>query len=61
MHIFSVLNANVLSVIPDNRVLVETDAPDGLKTPENIPDLVDRLRLQPDYLWQNLELFLDGR
>ena len=58
---FSVLNANVLSVIPDNRVLVETDAPDGLKSPEEIPFLVDRLQLQPDYIWQNLELFLDGR
>ena len=58
---FSVLNANVVSVIPDNRVLVETDAPDGLKSPEEIPALVERLRLQPDYLWQNLELFLDGR
>lgn len=58
---FSVLNANVLPIIPDTRVLVETDAPDGLKNPEEIPDLVDRLRLQPDYIWQNLELFLDGR
>ena len=58
---FSVMNANVLSVIPDNRVLVETDAPDGLKSPEEIPTLVEKLRLQPDYIWQNLELFLDGR
>lgn len=58
---FSVMNANMLSVIPDNRVLVETDSPDGLKSPEEIPALVDRLRLQPDYIWQNLELFLDGR
>lgn len=58
---FSVINANVLSIVPDTRVLVETDAPDGLKSPEEIPDLVSRLQLQPDYIWQNLELFLDGR
>lgn len=58
---FSVLNGKVLDVIPDNRVLVESDAPDGLHTPEAIPDLVRDLKLQPDYLWQNLELFLDGR
>lgn len=58
---FSVLNGKVLDVIPDNRVLVETDSPDGLHTPEAIPDLVRDLGLQPDYLQQNLELFLDGR
>lgn len=58
---FSVLNKKVLDVIPDNRVLVESDAPDGLHTPEAIPDLVVRLGLQPDYLKQNLELFLSGR
>ncbi|MBR4927300.1 MAG: TatD family hydrolase [Alphaproteobacteria bacterium] len=58
---FSVLNGKVLDVIPDNRVLVESDAPDGIFTPEAIPALVKKLRLQPDYIWQNLELFLDGR
>ena len=58
---FSVLNGKVLDVIPDNRVWVESDAPDGIFTPEAIPSLVERLRLQPDYIWQNLELFLDGR
>lgn len=58
---FSVVNNNCLNVIPDNRVLVESDAPNGLKTPEKIPDLVAALKLNPAYLEQNLELFLGGR
>lgn len=58
---FSVVNGNCLDVIPDNRVLVESDAPNGLKTPELIPELVAELKLNPAYLEQNLELFLGGR
>lgn len=58
---FSVINNNCLDVIPDNRLLVESDAPDGLKTPELIPELVRTLRLDAAYLNQNLEMFLSGR
>lgn len=58
---FSVINGNCLNVIPDNRVLVESDAPDGLKSPEFIPALVKNLGLDEEYLNQNLELFLSGR
>ena len=56
--IFSVTNGRVINVIPDNRLLVETDAPDGLKDPARIPELVRSLHLDVNYLQQNLELFL---
>ncbi len=55
---FSVLNDNCIDIIPDNRLLIESDAPDGLKSPEFIPDLVQKLNLDVDYLLQNMDLFL---
>lgn len=59
---FSVLEARYIPVIPDYRLLVESDAPDGLEGgPVNIPALVAKLKLIPDYLNQNLRLFLDER
>lgn len=58
---FSVLNDKVYEIIPDNRLLVESDAPSGLKTPEAIPDLVQALKLDKDYLIQTAEDFLSGR
>ena len=56
---FSVLNGRYLDIIPENRLLVETDSPDGLKTPVAIPALVQALRLNPDMLNLNLEGFLE--
>ena len=58
---FSVLNDKVYEVIPDNRLLVESDAPSGLKTPEAVVDLVRALRLDENYLMQTAKDFLDGR
>lgn len=58
---FSVLNDKVYEVVPDNRLLVESDAPSGLKSPEAIPDLVWALKLDENYLMQTAEDFLDGR
>ena len=58
---FSIIDGKAMGVIPDNRLLVETDAPNGLKTPEAIPDLVARLNLDVDYLYQTMESFLSGR
>lgn len=58
---FSVLNDKVYEVIPDNRLLVESDAPSGLKSPEAVVDLVRALRLDENYLMQTAKDFLDGR
>lgn len=58
---FSVLNAASIRVIPDNRLLVESDAPDGLDSPEKIPALVRQLQLDPDYLDQNFDRFFYDR
>lgn len=57
----SVINGKCIGVIPDNRLLVESDAPDGLKSPAVIPALVEKLRLDANYLYMNLERFLDGK
>ena len=55
---YSTLNAHCLDIIPENRLFVESDAPDGLASPVDIPDLVDRLNLSEERLAYNLELFL---
>ena len=56
---FSILNGKSASIIPDNRLLVETDSPDGLKTPQAIPALIQTLHLDNDYLNQTFREFLD--
>ena len=56
---FSILNGRYASIIPDNRLLVETDSPDGLKTPSAIPALVEALELDANYLNQTFRDFLD--
>lgn len=56
---FSVLNKRVIDIIPDNRLLVESDAPDGLQDPSNIPDLIEQLGVDANYIAQNWELFID--
>lgn len=58
---FSVLNGAAVRVIPDNRLLVESDAPDGLGNPAKIPALVRQLQLDPDYLDQNFDRFFYDR
>ena len=55
---FSVLNNRYVDIIPDNRLLVETDSPDGLKTPTAIPELVRNMHLDIDYLYQTFREFL---
>lgn len=56
---FSVLNGRVIPIIPDNRLLIESDAPDGLRDPAAIPNLIDKLGLDPNYILQNWELFIN--
>ncbi len=59
---FSVMDNRYISVIPDYRLLVESDAPDGpIGSPCQIPELVAKLKLDQEYLNQNLRLFLDER
>jgi len=57
---FSILNGRYAPIIPDNRLLVETDSPDGLRTPAAIPALVEALQLDLNYLNQTFRDFLDG-
>lgn len=55
---FSVMNKNVLDILPDNRILVESDSPDGIRSPAFIPELIEKLRLDPSYLAENFEEFI---
>lgn len=56
---YSTFSSNCLDIIPENRLLIESDAPDGLKSPALIPQLVARLKLSPERLARNLELFFN--
>ena len=55
---FSILNGRYADLIPDNRLLVESDSPDGLKTPTAIPTLVKNLHLDLNYLNQTFLEFI---
>ena len=55
---FSVLNGRYLSVIRDNRLLVETDSPDGLKNPTAIPELIQKFNLNLDQINENFTRFI---
>ncbi|MDR2902398.1 MAG: TatD family hydrolase [Lactobacillales bacterium] len=55
---FSVMDRRVVDVVPESRLLVESDAPDGLKSPELIPDLVRELGVDPVKLTQTFDSFI---
>lgn len=58
---FSVHTPNKIPLIPADRLLVESDAPDGLPSPTNLPFLYLELKLNPEQINQNFESFLNGR
>ena len=55
---FSVLNGRFLHMIPYNRLLVESDSPDGLKSPTAIPELVQKLNLNLEQINENFTRFV---
>ncbi len=55
---FSVLNGRMTDIIPDNRLLFESDAPDGLRDPANIPEALQNAGIDANYVYQNWELFM---
>ncbi|MBR4931534.1 MAG: TatD family hydrolase, partial [Alphaproteobacteria bacterium] len=54
---FSVMQAKPVRYIPDNRLFVESDAPDGLNFSEKIIDFIQQNQINPNILYQNLIQF----
>lgn len=55
---FSILTEKPLAYLPADRVLIETDSPDGAHSPEQIPTLVKKFNLNPHHLYQNFSRFI---
>ncbi len=58
---FSVKSKTKLPLIPKDKLLIESDAPDGLPSPTNIPYLYLELGVDSAQVAQNFERFLYGR
>lgn len=56
---FSIMNDKTMAFLPKEKILVETDAPDGLKTPKNIIHLVEKLKLDTNQIVQNFNKFIN--
>lgn len=55
---FSVMTSKPLRFLPKDRVLVETDSPDGAHFPSRIPHIVEKLHLDQDILFKNFKCFI---
>jgi Tat protein secretion system quality control protein TatD with DNase activity len=58
---FSVSHATKIPLIPTNKLLIESDAPDGLPSPTNLAFLYMQLGINPEQINQNFKDFLNGR
>ena len=58
---FSVHCATKIPLIPANKLLIESDAPDGLPSPANLPFLYIQLGIDVEQINQNFKDFLNGR
>ena len=58
---FSVNRATKIPLIPADKLLIESDAPDGLPSPANLPFLYLQLGVQSAQIEQNFQRFLNGR
>ncbi len=58
---FSLHKANKIPLIPAEKLLIESDAPDGLPSPTNLPFLYLALKVNAAQINQNFESFLNGR
>lgn len=58
---FSVNHAAKIPLIPADRLLIESDAPDGLPSPANLPFLYLQLGVNTEQINQNFQRFLNGR
>ena len=58
---FSVNRNTKIPLIPMDKLLIESDAPDGLPSPANLPFLYLQLGVNAEQINQNFKRFLDGR
>ncbi len=58
---FSVNRTSKIPLIPTDRLLIESDAPDGLPSPANLPFLYMQLGVNAEQINQNFQRFLNGR
>ncbi len=54
---FSVMHAKPVRFIPNNRLFIESDAPDGLNFSEKIIEFIQQNQINPHVLYQNLIQF----
>lgn len=55
---FSVMTSKPLRFLPSDKILVETDSPDGAHFPSRIPHIVEKLNLDPLLLFENFRRFI---
>ena len=58
---FSVNRATKIPLIPTDKLLIESDAPDGIPSPANLPFLYLQLGINAEQIHQNFQGFLNGR
>ncbi len=58
---FSVMTHKPTTFLPADRILVESDSPDGLHHPSKIIELVERLGLDKEQLATNFQNFIGNR
>lgn len=58
---FSVNRSSKIPLIPIDRLLIESDAPDSIPSPANLPFLYLQLGVNAEQINQNFQRFLNGR
>lgn len=58
---FSVHSDKKIPLIPTDKLLIESDAPDGMSSPVALPFLYQQLGVNPEQIGQNFERLMNGR
>ena len=58
---FSVNRDTKIPLIPSDKLLIESDAPEGIPSPANLPFLYLQLGVNAEQIKQNFQRFLNGR
>lgn len=58
---FSVHSDKKISLIPADKLLIESDAPDGMDSPVALPFLYQQLRIKTEQICENFERLINGR
>ena len=58
---FSVHNDKKMPIIPEEKLLIESDAPDGMNSPVALPFLYQQMNVDTGQVCINFERLMDGR